>query len=630
MTDYPISGLQPLSSPASGDLLVAVDVSDHATAPAGAGGSDKNMTLANAAKAFASLGGYVVGIQPSGDTSGVTDTASYNAAVAALGSNPGRILFGDGSFYINQSTATAITRSGVYVDGMGKWATHVYAVNAGDTFSMRDPNLFTDSGAGGGIRGMTIDGSMTTGTSTGIHAGDLLQPQFDVEVVDFAFNSSSIGVKFDNIWAITEQIQGLIHARGNYTGVEFTQTPGVGNTSCFGSFERANLTICLDQQNANYNGIVFSGGTYFDNSVLNVLGNFTTSASAVTSAVFTLSGSTPSGSQDGAAGTIPTNLRNLVMNTGVECDAGLAHAPTTWSIASGCYVQNISGVMNFGAAGAFTPTSGVVGFWGLTDGGDPNIIPQSSQSWLFLGNLGIGTYASPAALASNGTIAVTSGWAIVAPAAAVTGIIMSAGTLDGQLMTVFNASNFSITMAPYGTSHVYTGAPEIIPAWQMRQYWWSVTEAQWTPTAQGQGSTTAALATSFTSATGTAQQNVTGLAALLNVGTWKVRGWFPYVGAGTVGSTQKFAFTFSGTASGSAGYVAWTNKAAAYAAPTVGAAVTTAVTTATITSTVYVMEVEATVVVSAAGTLQLTVQSTTSGDEITIEAGARLEVTQVA
>jgi hypothetical protein len=45
MTDYQITDLSSLSSPASGDLLSAVDVSDTTTAPAGAGGSNKKLTL---------------------------------------------------------------------------------------------------------------------------------------------------------------------------------------------------------------------------------------------------------------------------------------------------------------------------------------------------------------------------------------------------------------------------------------------------------------------------------------------------------------------------------------------------------------------------------------------------------
>jgi hypothetical protein len=138
----------------------------------------------------------------------------------------------------------------------------------------------------------------------------------------------------------------------------------------------------------------------------------------------------------------------------------------------------------------------------------------------------------------------------------------------------------------------------------------------------------AALASSFTSGTGTSAQNVTGLSVPLGVGTWKVRAWLPYAGGGTVGSTQTFAFSFSGTA-GSGTYAAWKNNAAAYAAPAAGSAVTTGFTTPTITSTVYVLEFSATVVVTEAGTLQLTVQSATSGDEVTVEGGALLEATLV-
>lgn len=140
-------------------------------------------------------------------------------------------------------------------------------------------------------------------------------------------------------------------------------------------------------------------------------------------------------------------------------------------------------------------------------------------------------------------------------------------------------------------------------------------------------SLSAHLGSAFTSGSGTTATNVTGLAVAPGPGAWKVRGWFPYAGAGTVGSTQKFAFAFGGSAASS--YVSWTNHAAAYSAPTMGSAVTTTFTTATITSTVYYLEFNATINVGAGGTLQLTVQSTTSGDEITIEAGASLEATQI-
>lgn len=592
-------------------------------------------SLVNQAPAGGGLTTVLV-LQPSGDTTGVKDAAAINAAVSALPASGGTVTMAAGQWYV-ECGQVSINRSSVYLDGAGRGATVVNAVGAGDVFRMFDETLFTDAAAGGGIRGVSVYGTSTTGTSTGIHAGDLLQSQWDVEVSFFAFNTSSVGFKFDNVWAITEQAQGIIHARGNHTGVMFAQTPGSGNTTCFGSFERANLKIYIDQQIAAADGVTVANGSYLDNSTMLVSGNFGgTNSGALTSAVIKLTGATPTGSQDGAAGTVPSNLNNLVLNVEAECDTNngtpWTFNPTTFSIdsGSGCFAGNIQGQLNFGATGnQFASTTGIVNFWGLSYG-DPALVAQNSQPWLFQGQLATGTYASGAALASSGTISSATSWAIVSPSAAVTGVIIGAGSLDGQLLTVFNASNFSITIAAYATSHVYTGVPEVIPAWHMRQYWWSISETQWSPVVEGQGTYTATLLTAFTSANSTSPQNVTGLSALLQIGTYKVRGWFPYVGAGTVGDTKTFAMAFGGTAA-TGTYISWFNHAAAYAAPTMSPTITTSFTTPTITSTVYYMEFTATVVVSAAGALQLTVTNNTAGaDEITIEAGAFLEVTQAA
>jgi hypothetical protein len=145
----------------------------------------------------------------------------------------------------------------------------------------------------------------------------------------------------------------------------------------------------------------------------------------------------------------------------------------------------------------------------------------------------------------------------------------------------------------------------------------------------GQKDFTNHLASAFVSGTGTAAQTVTGMAVTLPSGIFLIRGRFWYTGAGTVGSTQTFAFTFGGTTSDAR--ITWQFKAAAYTAPVSGTALTTGSgASPTLTSTTYAIDVEAYAVVTAAGTLQLTVQSTVSGDEVSVLSGSYLNVEPIA
>jgi hypothetical protein len=79
--NYEVSQLAAQPSPASGDLLLTVDVSDTATAPAGPAGSDKKLTLATLLSWIVSqITGFanVIGFTAGTDTSG-TATASTPA-----------------------------------------------------------------------------------------------------------------------------------------------------------------------------------------------------------------------------------------------------------------------------------------------------------------------------------------------------------------------------------------------------------------------------------------------------------------------------------------------------------------------------------------------------------------------
>ncbi len=93
-----------------------------------------------------------------------------------------------------------------------------------------------------------------------------------------------------------------------------------------------------------------------------------------------------------------------------------------------------------------------------------------------------GQSATAPAIANGNTIA-TAGLSVsrVAPAAAVTGIILQAGTQAGQEVTVINesGSTFTVTFAASGTSNVADGVSDVIAVLTARSFVWDAGTNLW-------------------------------------------------------------------------------------------------------------------------------------------------------
>jgi|SRR6185312_1836539 len=76
-------------------------------------------------------------------------------------------------------------------------------------------------------------------------------------------------------------------------------------------------------------------------------------------------------------------------------------------------------------------------------------------------------------IASSGTIAVNAGAVRCTNAGAVTGVILAAGTTDGQEVTVYNEAANSITFAAVATSHVADGTSDVIATLTAARYKWN-------------------------------------------------------------------------------------------------------------------------------------------------------------
>lgn len=88
--------------------------------------------------------------------------------------------------------------------------------------------------------------------------------------------------------------------------------------------------------------------------------------------------------------------------------------------------------------------------------------------------------AGGATTITNGsTIATTNGAQRITSTADVTGIILAAGTIGGQLVTVINTGSHQITFAASGTSNVASGTSAFILANTASSFIWDSVEALW-------------------------------------------------------------------------------------------------------------------------------------------------------
>jgi hypothetical protein len=137
-----------------------------------------------------------------------------------------------------------------------------------------------------------------------------------------------------------------------------------------------------------------------------------------------------------------------------------------------------------------------------------------------------------------------------------------------------------------------------------------------------------ALGSAVTGTSGTSAQSVTGLSASLGVGTYAICVNLVYIPQATVGSTNTFQFSFSGTST-SANLTGICAELGTATAANV-TAITSAFTTPTHTSGSGTLQIWGTVTVSAAGTLQLQFTNTTSADLINVLNGSMLEIQPIA
>jgi hypothetical protein len=430
---------------------------------------------------FYDMGGASFNVMAYGATGNGTtdDTAAFNSALTAAAAVNGTVFVPPGTYKV--STSLTETTVPISIIGAGRWQTIIMWYGTGDVFRIySSTNYSSRTKFGGMLAGLTIDGTNATGTSNGVHIGDVLQYRIDVAVQNFT-TSGSYGVLFDNQYYWCEQMVGQIYASNCVTHVGFTMSGSSGTNA--GSFERCDLSIYLDQENPAYDGVSLENGAYISNGFLRIKGNMAASGTSTTAACLRLTGASPVGSGSASI----SSIAYCMFDIGIECGSGSFYPFTiVLDLTNGTYVDACVGTMNFGDASTMQPCAqtGNIGFFGIVTG-DVNLavrggVLATSPLWPQAG-IQIGNYSGGDTISANGQTIDTGGISFVAleGSAAYTGLILQAGSVDGQLMFLCNYGSYPQTFAAYGTSNVADGIADVLAPYSSALFVWSFINSAW-------------------------------------------------------------------------------------------------------------------------------------------------------
>ena len=206
-----------------------------------------------------------------------------------------------------------------------------------------------------------------------------------------------------------------------------------------------NELATLDGGKASLSGAAFTGAIS-TTSTLNVTGAITSGASAV------LTNSTP---LSATASNAIMELGSLVASNTPGVDFHSSGNNIDYDVrmlASGGSASNGQGALNITALGGVNLSA----------------------------SMSLGQSGTAPAVATSGTIATTGlGVSRVNPAGAVTGVILQAGGIAGQICIVVNESGNTITFAAAGTSNVADGVSAVIAANRAMWFVWDSGTSRW-------------------------------------------------------------------------------------------------------------------------------------------------------
>jgi hypothetical protein len=285
------------------------------------------------------------------DPTGVADSAAaWQAGLNALPSSGGALIVPPGTYKLSTTVTSTLIPTYILCPA-GKWATTVNFTGTGDCIRMYNTVNGGGNLYGGGIKGLTIDGTGAGAGSAGLHIGDMDTFELDCAVQNFS-GAGSIGVHFDNTIWFTEETRGYLWLHNNTQHLVFDVS---GATTSQNSFDYTDLDVEILAV-GNQDGVVFQNGALMVHGRLTVKANFQSSVSVMTNAVLRITGTVPAGHTQAGQFSAITGSR---LDVQAEAPAN-THTPQT--IAFGTPGSNVIrgclGVLDFaGGTGTFTPTN---------------------------------------------------------------------------------------------------------------------------------------------------------------------------------------------------------------------------------------------------------------------------------
>lgn len=311
------------------DMVPVVDVHDTAMASSG---TTKRVTVASL---LATGGSGLVGLAPSGDTSGATDYANITGLLALSGI----AILQAGQFYLGSNSLSFIQKQSLIAAGSS--VTQIYYAGSGTAINVALSGSFTGGAYGGVFEGFYLDGYSAGGSAVGFQHGDLQGTTVsDVAVYGFAGK----GAYFANTagrWSEQMNIRMRLVQCGTYG----TNSSGsvVFDTS---SFDYSNFDFLFGNTSPPAHGLVMQGGAQIQGCHLRMRGNFYGRASANASAVIAIDPGNASGT---------SYIANTMFDAALEGD-GSGVGP--WLVLMGSSNSTSqflgSGVLSFANAGVST------------------------------------------------------------------------------------------------------------------------------------------------------------------------------------------------------------------------------------------------------------------------------------
>jgi hypothetical protein len=304
--------------------------------------------------------GRIFYIFPTGDTTGVADTAVINSILAANVT----IIMAPGQYYWACGQIT-ITDANVGIQAACPWAVQINGVGTGDTLratSQASANITSSIK----LDGFVIDNTNAGAGSSCLHLGELRAATVNIGVQNCT-GAGSIGAHLDNQYGFTEECRIYVWAENCTQHVVFDVSnnsgafPDTSNNS-FGYGEYIFEILAKIGQD----GVVVDNGALPYNGKMSIRANFQGNTAPQTNAVLRITGQMPAGHPSSNY----SQLASMELDIQAECnDATGTNAP--YSIYFGTLSQNAilgcRGIMDFAQGSlAFQPSNwtptGATGF----------------------------------------------------------------------------------------------------------------------------------------------------------------------------------------------------------------------------------------------------------------------------